>query len=49
MELTRSAMVELVMMAIMLCVAANLESHRERVKKQLGVFTVVKVTFPIIC
>jgi len=42
MELTRSAMVELVMMAIMLCVAANLQSHQERVKKQLGVFTVVK-------
>merc|ERR1719483_1177105 len=42
MELTRSAMLEFVLMAIMLCVAANLQSHQERVRKQLGVFTVVK-------
>merc|ERR1740137_3297 len=42
MELTRTTMVEMVMMAIMLCVAANLQNNQERIKKQLGVFTVVK-------
>ena len=43
MKLTRTVLVEVAMMVILLCVAANLQEANERVKKQLSVFTVVKV------
>jgi hypothetical protein len=42
MELTRTVLVEVVITGILLCVVADLDTSKERVKKQLGVFTVVK-------
>jgi len=42
MKLTRTVLGEVVIMAILLCVAANLKDNKERIKKSLGVFTVVK-------
>jgi len=45
MKLTRTALVEVVIVVIMatlLCVTANLEANKERIKKTLSVFTVVK-------